>query len=95
MKPAILYTISALLFCFFLGYIDEGYYSLKTFESFGNIIVLLMYALLFWAVQMSIHWLLGKIPGISLSGRKTLSVIIGLLLPLVVVMSLASLWNLQ
>jgi hypothetical protein len=89
MKPVILYLIAALLFTFVLGFIDEGYYSLKTFESLGNILVLLVYMLLFWGAQLGFDWLLSRLPTLPLSGRKTLSVIVGLLLPITLIMCLA------
>lgn len=90
MKPAILYLIAALLFCTFLGYIDEGYYSFKTFKDPWNIAILLLYALLFWGAQLGFDWMFGRIRALSVTGRKTLSVIVGLLLPIAVIMFLAS-----
>lgn len=89
MKPTLLYLIAALVFCFFLGFIDEGYYSLRTFESIGNILVLLVYALIFWGAQLGIHWLLRNAKSLSQPGRKTIVVVSGLLLPLAIIMVLA------
>lgn len=89
MKPSLLYFIAAFVFTFFLGFIDEGYNSLKTFESLGNILVLSGYLLLFWVCELALHQaylkLLPPNPGL----QKTLSVILGLFLPIVIIMLLA------
>ncbi|MES2779579.1 MAG: hypothetical protein V4651_06730 [Bacteroidota bacterium] len=90
MKPTILYFITALIFCFFLGFIDEGYYSLKTFESFGNILVLLVYTLFFWGVQLGVHWLLRNVHSMSMSTRKTIVILVGLFVPLIIILALAN-----
>jgi len=90
MKPALLYLISALVFCFFLGFIDEGYYSLKTFESFWNIIILLVYTLFFWVIQLGLHWLLRNVHSISLNGRKTIVIMLGLFIPMIIMLMLAN-----
>jgi hypothetical protein len=90
MKPALLYLISALVFCFFLGFIDEGYYSLKTFESFWNIIILLVFTLFFWIIQLGLHWLLRNVHSISLTGRKTIVIMMGLFVPVIIMLMLAN-----
>lgn len=89
MKTHVLYLITALLFAFFLGFIDEGYYSLKTFENIGNIIVLLGYAMLFWVVQLAIDWMLKHIQILAPAMRKTIAVVVGLLLPIIIIMAWA------
>ena len=89
MKTSVLYLISALVFAFFLGFIDEGYYNLKTFESIGNIIVLLGYAMLFWVAQLAVDWMLKNIPKLDPSARKAIAVVVGLLLPIIIIMTLA------
>lgn len=88
-KTHVLYLIAALLFAFFLGFIDEGYYSLKTFESIGNIVVLLGYAMLFWGVQLVIDWMLKQIRILAPAVRKTITVVVGLLLPIFIIMAWA------
>lgn len=90
MKPTLLYFITALIFCFFLGFIDEGYYSLKTFESFWNIVILLVYTLFFWAIQLGIHWLLRNAHSLSLPARKTIVIIVGLFVPMIIILMLAN-----
>ena len=89
MNPTLLYLITAFVFCFFLGFIDEGYYSLKTFESLWNIVILLVYALFFWGIQLGLHWLLLKIPSLSMSGRKAIVIMVGLFVPMVIILMLA------
>jgi hypothetical protein len=86
MKTSTLYLMSALVFTFFLGFIDEGYYSLQTFKSFGNIIVLSGYALLFWVVQVAIDALLRLIKNFPVGARKTIAIIFGLLGPITLIM---------
>ncbi len=90
MKPALLYLIAAFVFCFFLGFIDEGYYSLKTFESFWNIVILLVYALFFWVIQLGLHWLLRNVHSLSLAARKTIVILVGLFVPMIIILLLAN-----
>ncbi|MES2558695.1 MAG: hypothetical protein V4590_03080 [Bacteroidota bacterium] len=90
MKPSLLYFISALLFCCFLGFIDEGYYSLQTFKDPWNIAILLVYALFFWGIQLGLHWLLRNVSSISMPARKTIVIIVGLLVPIIIILMLAN-----
>jgi hypothetical protein len=90
MKDWIVYFIAAFIFTFILGFIDEGYYSLRTFESIGNILVLSGYLLLFWCVELLTDRAFQKLFPPDKALRRTLSVIIGLFLPIIIIMLVAS-----
>jgi hypothetical protein len=89
MKPSLLYFIAAFLFTFFLGFIDEGYNSLKTFESWGNILVLSGYLLLFWVCELVLHEVYQKLLPPNPGLQKTVSMILGLFLPIIIIMLIA------
>jgi hypothetical protein len=88
MKPVVLYFTAAFLFTFFLGFIDEGYNSLQTFKSWGNILVLGVYLLIFWFSEAGIHFLYQKLLPPNPGLQKTLSVLLGLILPITIIMLL-------
>jgi hypothetical protein len=85
MKKNLTYSITALLLTLYLGYIDEGYFNFNFLRSIGNIIVLLVYLLMFLLLQMGLDWVLNRIfPKLPETFRQASVIGLGLLIPVFV-----------
>lgn len=85
MKKNLAYSIASLLLTLYLGYIDEGYFNFNFLRSIGNIIVLLVYLLMFLLLQMGLDWVLNRIfPKLPETFRQASVIGLGLFIPVFV-----------
>lgn len=96
MKSPFVYLIAALLFALLLGFIDEGYYNFNFLRNIGNILVLMVYLLIFWAAQLLTDRVIAHLaPSVAITARHTLAVVLGLGLPIMLIMLSFSRTNLD
>lgn len=73
---AILYLFSSILVTMFLFYIDEGYYSFQWMTSIGAWIVFLIYASVFWFVQLGVDAIILR--KLTFRIRRAFSLVLGI-----------------
>jgi hypothetical protein len=79
-----------MVFTFFLGFIDEGYYDFTTFTITANYVILGVYFTLFCLTQHMVYLVLTHFKPMQTRKVIAASVVVGLLFPITVVLIIAA-----
>lgn len=77
-SKAVVFAITSLIICFFLAYIDEGYYDFRWMKNIGNWIAITIYVSVLFTLQLVCYHVFFR--KLKRRGKTSLSVLGGCVL---------------